>query len=100
MQQEIVTIESPDDVMTRACQVLIASGHGKLADRLSDARFRVGQLVKAAAAGTEESSDRAVSKILWFGPQRATVLRDALEPFGVRPNAAVTRRHTKEIGND
>ena len=87
MQQELLEIENPSDVMTRACGVLIANGYGHLADRLSDAQLRVDALVRAAADGTDEPGERAVSLGLWFGPHRATLLRDALAPFGVTPNA-------------
>ncbi|MBB4604179.1 hypothetical protein GGR59_000384 [Xanthomonas arboricola] len=78
---DLIAAEDPVDVMKRACNVLAATGHGKLADRLVRARERVESLVDAAGQGTEEAGDRAVSAGLWFGPQRATQLREALAPF-------------------
>ncbi|HEL3748670.1 TPA: hypothetical protein UMV35_000930 [Stenotrophomonas maltophilia] len=73
--------ENPLDVLARACNVLVAKGHSRLADRLEGARLCVELLVESASAGTEECGDRAVSTGLWFGPQRATRLRQALAPF-------------------
>ncbi|QHG87979.1 hypothetical protein ACCQ13_14945 [Xanthomonas sp. NCPPB 1638] len=78
---DLIAAEDPVDVMNRACNVLAATGHPKLADRLVQARERVERVVDAAGQGTEEAGDRAVSVGLWFGPQRATQLREALAPF-------------------
>lgn len=89
---ELMPTENPANVMTRACQVLIASGHGQLADRLSEALLHVGVLATAAAAGADMPVDRAVSTGLWFGPHRATALRTALAPFAGAPEQRQTER--------
>ncbi|QDS15743.1 hypothetical protein [Xanthomonas arboricola] len=79
---DLIPTEDPVDVINRACNVLVATGHGRLADRLNAACKSVEALARAAECGTEEAGDRAVSAGLWFGPQRATQLREALAPFG------------------
>lgn len=86
-EQSSMFDENPLDVMVRATQVLVLTGHHRLADRLFNATGLVTSLVKAAEAGSNEYlSDRAVSPSMLFGPQRATVLRDALRVFASKPS--------------
>lgn len=52
---------------------------------LRDLADKIDQLVSAASAGTDEYQDRAVSPGRWFGPHRATLLRNALAKFSPPP---------------
>jgi hypothetical protein len=48
------------------------------APKLVGAALAVAELIEAAGDGTPEAGDRAVSYGLWFGPNRAERLRNAL----------------------